>query len=52
MSDDQSSPATSWRNFWRSDMPLPKRVRTAWRNNLIKMRTRKSCCGNHGEPGC
>ena len=49
---EEPSPAASWRNFWRSDMPLPKRVAVAMRNNLIKARTRKQCCGNLGEPGC
>jgi hypothetical protein len=22
------------------------------KNNLIKIKTRKNCCGHHGEPGC
>ncbi len=48
----EPSPGASWRNFWRSDMPFAKRVAVAMRNNLIKARTRKSCCGNFGEPGC
>jgi len=21
-------------------------------NNLIKIRNRQDCCGNHGQPGC
>jgi hypothetical protein len=33
-------------------MPFAKRCATAVQNNLIKMRTRKDCCGNFGEPGC
>jgi len=31
---------------------MAKRIRIAMKNNLIKARTRKNCCGNHGEPGC
>ena len=54
MSSDDRTPSMgdSWKNFWGSDMPLAKRVRVAFRNNLIKARTRKNCCGNYGEPGC
>lgn len=52
MSGKQPSAGDSWRNFWSSDMPMGKRMRTALRNNLIKVRTRKNCCGNYGEPGC
>ena len=38
---------------WRdSDLPLGKKVAAVLRNNWIKLRTRSSCCGNHGEPGC
>lgn len=42
----------SMRNFWRSDVPFPERVRLAIKNNAIKARTGQNCCGNHGEPGC
>ena len=54
MSDEgpPPNPGDTWRNFWGSDLPLAKRVVVAFRNNLIKVRTRKSCCGNFGEPGC
>lgn len=49
---DRPSMSDSWRNFWESDMPMAKRVRVAMKNNLLKARHRKNCCGNHGEPGC
>jgi len=39
-------------NWSRSELPLAEKVRVAVRNNLIKLRTRSNCCGNHGEPGC
>lgn len=52
MSAPPPNPGDTWRNFWRSDLPFPKRVQVAFRNNLIKLRTRKNCCGNYGEPGC
>jgi hypothetical protein len=38
---------------WRSsDLPFLEKLRLATKNNLIKVRTRSRCCGNHGEPGC
>jgi hypothetical protein len=36
----------------RRSMPLSRKLRLFVRNNWIKVRTRSSCCGNHGEPGC
>ncbi len=36
----------------RQPMPLRRKLRLVLRNNWKKMRTRSSCCGNHGEPGC
>ncbi len=36
----------------RQPMPLGHKVRLVLRNNWIKLRTRSSCCGNLGEPGC
>jgi hypothetical protein len=43
---------TSLRNFREYDAPLSTKLRLLVRNNLIKARTRQSCCGNHGQPGC
>lgn len=38
---------------WRgTDLSLTTKLRLAIRNNAIKARTGKSCCGNYGEPGC
>jgi len=42
----------AWRNFWRSDVPFVERVAIAARNNAIKVRTARECCGHHGDPGC
>ncbi len=35
-----------------ADMPLARKVQRIFANNWIKIRTRSSCCGNKGEPGC
>jgi hypothetical protein len=38
---------------WRTtDAPLADKLRMAARNTWIKAKTRSSCCGNHGQPGC
>ncbi|HLY83852.1 MAG TPA: hypothetical protein VKQ71_12745 [Acidimicrobiales bacterium] len=39
-------------NFREYDAPFFTRVRMAFANNMIKLRTRSNCCGNHGQPGC
>jgi hypothetical protein len=36
----------------RKPMPLRRKIYLFFRNNWIKIRTRSSCCGNLGEPGC
>jgi len=33
-------------------MPLYRKLRMVFRNNLIKLLKRKNCCGHPGEPGC
>jgi len=43
---------TAWRNFWRSDATFVERCKQAARNNAIKVRTGRDCCGHHGEAGC
>ena len=40
---------TNWRTY---DASTLEKLRLYARNNWIKIRTRSSCCGNHGEPGC
>jgi hypothetical protein len=49
---DEPSIHTSLRNFREYDAPLATKLQLLVRNNLIKARTRKQCCGNHGQPGC
>ena len=49
---DEPSIRASLRNFREYDAPLATKLRLLVRNNLIKARTRQSCCGNHGQPGC
>jgi hypothetical protein len=39
-------------NFSTYDVPFPSKVRLALANTWKKVRTRSSCCGNHGQPGC
>jgi hypothetical protein len=39
-------------NFRDYDAPFLEKVRLAMANNLTKLRTGSSCCGNHGQPGC
>ena len=36
----------------RSPMPLGKKLRLLLVNNLIKLKTRRGCCGNYSQPGC
>ena len=40
---------SNWNN---SNYTLAERTRLTIKNNAIKLRTGKPCCGNHGEPGC
>ncbi len=40
---------TNWR---QSELPLLARVGATLRNNWTKLRTRQSCCGHYGQPGC
>ena len=49
---DEPSIWTSLRNFREYDAPLATKLQLLVRNNLIKARSRQSCCGNHGQPGC
>jgi hypothetical protein len=51
MSDEQG-PRISLENFRTYDAPLTTKLRMVVSNNLKKVRTRSSCCGNHGQPGC
>jgi hypothetical protein len=51
MSREQSL-RTSIENFRAYDAPLATKLRMLVANNLTKARTRQSCCGNHGQPGC
>ena len=39
-------------NFTAYDAPFPTRVRLALANVSKKLRTRSTCCGNYGQPGC
>ena len=39
-------------NWQQSDLPFLSKAGLAMRNNFIKLRTRRNCCGNYGQPGC
>ena len=49
---DRGSASESWRIWRESDLPLAKKIRLGFKNQFIKVRTLKDCCGNYGEPGC
>ncbi|MCH8897272.1 MAG: hypothetical protein IIC33_03140 [Chloroflexi bacterium] len=36
----------------RQPMPLRRKLRLLLINSLLKLKTRRSCCGNFGQPGC
>jgi len=40
---------TNWRTY---DAPVLTKLRLALANSLAKLRTRASCCGHPGQPGC
>jgi hypothetical protein len=42
----------TWSNWRDYDAPFGTKLRLAFRNNWKKLRTRRNCCGNGGEPGC
>ncbi|HZQ59111.1 MAG TPA: hypothetical protein VFA84_13810 [Acidimicrobiales bacterium] len=39
-------------NWSTYDAPFGTKLRMVVSNNLIKIRKRQDCCGNHGQPGC
>ncbi len=40
-------------NNWReNEAPFYRKLGMAIKNNWRKIKTGKSCCGNHGEVGC
>jgi hypothetical protein len=39
-------------NWATYDAPFAAKLRMVVSNNLIKLRKRQNCCGNHGQPGC
>jgi hypothetical protein len=54
--DPQPRPKPSLGAFFSNwstyDAPFTTKLRMVFSNNLIKLRTRSDCCGNHGQPGC
>ena len=39
-------------NWNESTAPLPQKISMFLKNNFIKLRTGKHCCGHPGEVGC
>lgn len=39
-------------NWRESDAPLLTKLRQAAKNTWTKLRSRRNCCGNDGQPGC
>jgi hypothetical protein len=39
-------------NWHTYDAPFGTKLRMVAANNLVKVRKRQDCCGNHGQPGC
>ncbi len=40
---------TNWR---QSGLPFFSKLSLSMRNHWTKLRTRRNCCGNYGQPGC
>jgi hypothetical protein len=49
---DRGSASEGWRIWRESNKPFLKKVGLSFKNQFIKIRTLKDCCGNYGEPGC
>jgi hypothetical protein len=53
MAHQHGDPATVWELFWRSELPLRRRLAVAARNIARRLTTPPhDCCGHPGEPGC
>ena len=53
MANEHRASAGNFFRIWRaSNEPFLKKTGLVVKNQLIKMRTLKDCCGNYGEPGC
>ena len=39
-------------NWHESGLPFISKLRLTFRNQWIKIRQGRSCCGHEGEPGC
>ena len=59
MADDDGGPGrarpslrTAFANWRAYDASIPAKLRMALSNSVTKLRTRKDCCGNLGQPGC
>lgn len=48
----RGTPAAARANWRRSELPFGRKLGVALRNSWAKVRTRKGCCGNYGDPGC
>ena len=49
---DRPSIKAVFSNWRSSDASTGEKIKMAVKNNMIKIKTRRNCCGNHGEVGC
>lgn len=52
MCDDRKPNVKEFLANLSTPMPFTKKITLVVQNNIRKILTRRSCCGNHGEPGC
>ena len=50
--EDRGSVGQFWKIWRASNEPFLKKAGLVVKNQFIKVRTLKDCCGNYGEPGC
>ena len=46
------SAGSFFNNFSTYDAPFTKKLQLAAQNTRKKLRDKRGCCGNHGQPGC
>jgi len=52
MCEKKNPNARDFLSNFKVSSPLSKKLTSFIKNNVIKIKTRKNCCGNLGEPGC
>jgi len=49
--EKRPSPGAFFSNL-KGPEPSPKKIRLLLRNNWLKLKNWRNCCGHPGEPGC